>query len=832
MLESHSLEAPEVSETSPGLTGPRASALAFAIAGATLALQVLIHRIVSAKLLNNSAFLVISLTMLGFAVSGVVLTAGHRLMMRRLPEVMLGGSCLLALFAVAATAVFAGSHLEMGFALSRVALVRTLFDWSPYAFLFTIPFAVSGTLLGALLSDERLASRRVYFFDLVGSAVGALVVLPLIRWVGVESAILITVIALVVSVAMLVPPRGTIQRLLVVVTCVTLLVAFQKRNELFEIYYPKGSMLASTREPNSDIRLEYTEWDPLARIEVSSFPGRTVDPKGLFGSLFGENAAFLSRYRKVITQNNFAFTFAVEYDGRPESLVGIEETIYAAAYYATPIAKPRVVAIGVGGGFDILTALRFDASQITGVEINAATVNIVKNVFGDYFHHWVQDPRVTIVNAEGRHYLSSRDEKFDVIQLSGVDSYSGTPGAAHVFSENYLYTAEAFDLYLKRLSDGGVLNVMRLEHKPQREMLRALTTAVAALRRLGVVRPRNHIVTLTEHTGAFTAMLVKRTPFDAADMSRLRAWVTQRPSFGITAEPGLNEAEKGNSYQGFLSLGDEKLERGFIAQYPFAVGPTTDDNPFFFNFAYWWHLFPEDATIWLNTPTLPLSLLILSFAVGVAAVFAVIVPLALLLRRGVAPSPKTVRFSVYFAGAALGYLGIEVALMQIFGLFLGHPNYAISVVLAALLFWSGVGALQAETIVRRLSGIRFVAYALALTILLEFSVVVPALSSGLALPFWIRSAATVFLILPIGLCLGVFLPTAIDLMKRISPELVPWAWGINGVFSVLAPLLAVAVATTFGLSALLLATVPIYLIVAWSLPAASSRGPLLKPGSP
>jgi spermidine synthase len=824
------MEAQEGPEFSPILSGARANALAFAIAGTTLALQILIHRIVSAKLLNNSAFLVISLTMLGFAVSGVVLTAAHSWFVRRLPEAMLLGSCLLALTAVGATALFSGSHLEMGFALSRVALVRAFFDWSPYALLFTVPFAVSGTLLGALLADERLSSRRVYFFDLAGSAFGALVVLPVIHWVSVESAILITLAALVVLVTFLVPPKGTPHRLLVLLTCISLLIGFLKRNEVFEIYYPKGSMLAATRDPNSEIRLEYAEWDPLARIEVSSFPGRTADPSGLFASLFGENARFLSRYKKVITQNNFAFTFAVEYDGRPESLIGIEETIYSAAYYATPVIKPRVVAIGVGGGFDILAALRFDASAVTGVEINAATVNILKNVYRDYFRHWVQDPRVTLVNAEGRHYLSSRDERFDVIQLSGVDSYSGTPGAAHVFSENYLYTAEAFDLYLRRLSENGVLNVMRLEHKPQREMLRALTTAVAALRRLGVQRPRNHIVTLTEHTGAFTALLVKRTPFDPVDLSRLRAWVALRPSFGITADPEMREAEKGNSYQGFLSLDDEKSERGFIAQYPFAVGPTTDDRPFFFNFAYWWHLFPEDATIWLNTPTLPMSLLLLSFAVGVAALLAVVVPLALLLRRGVTMSPNALRFSVYFAGAALGYLAIEVALMQIFGLFLGHPNYAISVVLAALLFWSGLGALWAEPIVRRLSGIRFVSYALAFTILLEFALVLPALSAGLTLPFWIRSTATVLLILPIGLCLGVFLPTAIDMMKRIAPELVPWAWGINGVFSVLAPLLAVAVATTFGLSALLLATVPIYLIVAWSLPEALPRGTPLKLG--
>jgi len=116
--------------------------------------------------------------------------------------------------------------------------------------------------------------------------------------------------------------------------------------------------------------------------------------------------------------------------------------------------------------------------EVTGVEVNAATVGILTKTYRDYFRKWVEDPRVTIVHGEGRHFLATNDRRYDVIQLSGVDSYSGTSAAAHVFSENYLYTAEAFDLYLSRLAPQGMLNLMRLEFKPPREMLRALTTAV------------------------------------------------------------------------------------------------------------------------------------------------------------------------------------------------------------------------------------------------------------------------------------------------------------------------------------------------------------------
>ena len=819
------------SRHSGGISPNQAAIMAFLVAGVTLSLQILIHRVVSAKLLNNYAFLVISLTMLGFAAAGVALTVVQRKVLARLGDSLVYGCCLLAVSAVVTIALFAASHLEADFQMTRVSLVRSFAAWAPYAFLLTLPFAVAGTLLGALLSDVRLPTRRVYAFDLVGSAVGSLVVLPLFRLVSVEAAIVGVLLVLVVGVGAIARPERGAARACLALTIVALLAALVEREPLFAIYYPKGSMLAATRDPKSGVVLEYKEWDPLARIEVSSAPG--LEPRGtaVYASLFGENRGFLARYRKLLTQNNYAFTYAVDYDGRPESLAGIEETIYASAYYATSVVKPRVAVIGVGGGFDILTALHFDASEVTGIEINAATVNILKNVYRDYFKHWITDPRVTVVNADGRHYLSTLDRKFDVIQLSGVDSYSGTPGAAHVFSENYLYTAEAFDLYLSRLSDNGVINMMRLEHTPPKEMLRALTTAVAALRRMGVNDPRSHIVTVTEYTGAFTALLVKKSPFTDADLDRLKAWTAARPSFGISADPRSPTTEPVNGYQAFLFLGQSQLERAFIAQYPFAIEPVTDDRPFFFNFAFWWHLFPEDPRIWSTVPVLQMSLVLLCALVLAAAAVAVVLPLVVLSRRGIHTGRHGTRFATYFSGVAIGYLGIEIALMQLFGLFLGHPNYAISVVLAALLLSSGVGALFADSILKRLPSIRFVAFLLAAFILGEFLIVFPKLSSMLGLPFGARALIATLLIFPMGICLGVFMPTGIECMKRMSPELVPWAWGVNGVFSVLAPLLAVGVSTTFGISALLISAVPVYLMVSFTLPSTPQTEELAPDGS-
>ena len=187
------------------------------------------------------------------------------------------------------------------------------------------------------------------------------------------------------------------------------------------------------------------------------------------------------------------------------------------------------------------------------MEVNGATLDILTDTHSTYFRAWVEDPRVRLVHGDGRHVLATSEQPFDVIQLSGVDSYSGTPAAAHVFSENYLYTSEAFDLYLRRLAPEGILHMMRLEYHPPREMLRALVTAVAALRRAGVERPEEHIATVTAVRGNLVSMLVKRTPFGEDEVERLLAWAKGRPGFTVSAAPRHNEPAE-NVHQAFLTL--------------------------------------------------------------------------------------------------------------------------------------------------------------------------------------------------------------------------------------------------------------------------------------
>ena len=352
-------------------------------------------------------------------------------------------------------------------------------------------------------------------------------------------------------------------------------------------------------------------------------------------------------------------------------------------------------------------------------------------------------------------------------------------------------------------------------------MLRALITATAALRRAGIARPAEHVMMLTQSNGGFTALLVKKTPFTPAreaapgDLGRSAAPISTSPR----RPPSTRR--RPTFYQLFLSLDDARLEDLFARAHPFDVRATSDDWPFPFKYSYWSHLFSSDPVVQGSMPVMQYSVVLLALLIGTIACLCIFLPLWRLASAGLS-SPGSLRYGIFFAGTGLGYLAIEMALLQKFSLFLGHPNYALSVVLAVLLVSTGLGSLYSERIVGALGGVRFVSYALAFLVLLEVRLLLPRLPSLIGLPFWARTVITFALVLPLGLCLGVFVPTALERLKVTSPAYVPWAWGINGIFSVLAPVLSVALSMTAGVSALMLAAVPVYLAVGLALPSPGS----------
>jgi hypothetical protein len=312
-------------------------------------------------------------------------------------------------------------------------------------------------------------------------------------------------------------------------------------------------------------------------------------------------------------------------------------------------------------------------------------------------------------------------------------------------------------------------------------------------------------------------------------VQRLDAWAQAGSLFTVTAAPDRNQA-RNSMYAAYLSLAEPRREAAFELVYPFDVKPTTDNKPFFFRYSYWSHLWSRDPMIRVSSiPVMEYSVLLLLALVGVVATACTLLPLRFLAADGLR-APHAARWVLYFAGTGVGYMAVEIAFLQKFGHFLGHPNYALSVVLAVLLLASGLGSMASAAIVGALGQLRFTTYVLTALLIAEYALVLPRLAGWIGLPFGVRCAVVAALVFPVGLCLGVFTPVALDRLKAEGAAFAPWAWGINGIFSVMAPVAAVGLSISWGINALLLSAIPVYLAVGFAFPPA---GPVpAEPASP
>ncbi|MFZ4713813.1 MAG: spermidine synthase [Bacteriovoracaceae bacterium] len=769
-----------------------------------LIIQILVYRVVSAKLINNYAFLIISLTMLGFALSGIMLAKKFNQYLEHAEEFLWKNSLWFVLSLIVCTAIFYRLPTDFAYdfevtqtaknANQFLSIIGRLLPCLPIAVLFSFPFIFPGLILGLLLSHPKHDSKELYFSDLLGSAIGSLIVIPLITFTDVENLLLwIPFFFLIIIFALF---SQSVKKWAWGLAAIVLVSAFFPL-KVYDMVYGKSSMLARSE-------VKKIVWDPTARIELSK-PLNFNFKNFNYPSLIGSNPNFHSTLQYWITQNNFAFTFAPYYDGNKTSLTGIEETIYAAAYMANPKPNPKVFIIGVGGGYDILTGLYFNPTSIHAAEINAATIQILKYDFKDYFKSWVQDPRVNLIIDDGRHALETSPGDFDIIQLSGVDTYSGTPGAANVYAENYLYTKEAIKLYHSKLNSQGILNIMRLEHGFifPREMLRVLTTTVEALRELGIENPKDHIIMVTSTNWNFTAMLMKKTPFVEADLTHFKTWANGGPNFKLTAWPIDNLSVSLNRYQKYLDLKNEHLEAEARDHYSFNISPVDDDKPFLFKYTFWSHMYSHPILAFMEYNLLiQFSVVLIILALGVYW------PLQKIRKE--LNQVKLFPYTLVASCIGLGFMFYEIALMQKMGLFLGHPNYAISVVLSSLLLSSGLGSLWAKKTVDLFKNMTNVAYALCLFMLIETILFFPFLAGKGGWSFALKTLTCYLAIMPIGMLMGTFIPSLIEEGKKHSPSLSTWTWGINAIFSVLGPILGIAFSTSFGFNMLIALAVPFY----------------------
>ena len=757
----------------------------FLLACSLLATQVALTRIYSVILWYHFASLAVSLTLLGFAISGVALYVSDALR-RQDPEWLMSRSALL-FGLTSAISVLISSSVETG-TVGRLLLCSSM----------VVPFFFAGLCISIALKSRPQDVSRIYFADLLGSSIGCLSVVAGLNLLGGRDSVLAAALLACAAAWVLAADRRKLTPQAAAVAVLVFLATFVPDTQ------SSGFGVISSRHSLDPETYIGSRWNSFSRVDFYR-DSRPNFGRGLVLKLDSQNPV---PPRILMLIDGWAQTdMLVIPDRSPSDLDFLDRTMVGHALSRLQ-RRPRILIIGAGGGLDVATALRHGAERVTAVEINPLITDMVEENDAESGHIYTRSD-VELVVAEGRHFLEKSDDEFDLILLSGVDTQAATEAGAFALSENYLYTVEAMSAYLDHLSEDGFVVFRRWRYDPPRQTLRLAALAIEALSEADVETPADHLVVLGRRANSLA--VIKKTPFEPAELEVLLA----DNDLGITTlyAPGMT-AEK-NPFAVVAQSDDRDV---FFAAYPFDVAPTTDDNPFFFEHLKWGQVFkvPRQA---ISEVSGQLVLVITLFLLLLLLAVFVILPLK--VKGSFEGLHLRDNFGIlsYFYLIGLAFIMIEMALMQKFILFLGRPTYALSVVLFSLLAFSAIGA--------RLTGLwrdSRLYYAVGLTCL-ALTIVGIAYTGLVFRLLWnfvghgpvVRAVASIIAIAPIGLVMGMPFPLGIRISGEQEPRLVPWLWAMNGHATVVGAVGAVMLAISFGFRAVTLLALLMYLLSALAL---------------
>jgi len=740
------------------------------VAGCVLALQVLLTRFFSASLFYHFSFLSISLALLGAGAGAIAVYVRPDWFDRRpLEEQLARWSIAFALLLLVIPLVLA----RIKFGSTDAVTGRFVVLLALTSALTTILFAAGGTVIALAVRGYTRTIARLYAFDLVGAAIGAVAVVPLMWAIDVPT-LLVALSPVAAGAALLFAAGGSRQVARAGAVALGLGAAAVAIAAATTVYEPKPANLA-------DVDPVFDKWTPLSRVVAyGAKPGQTFAP--LFFDRGGAPVAGYQRGERMPNWRDLALG--------PHSLAFVFG------------GQDRALLIGPGGGRDILNALSSGVRRVDAVELNAAIREAADEGLRDFSGSPYTLPRVHTRIGDGRTALVEGDADYEVVHLGFADTLSAGSAQAFTLSENNLYTVEAFDEYFDHLRPDGVLAVSRPRRLVGDEGLRVTVLALETLRERGVEHPERNVVVVMGRdilNELYATTLARKRPWTQAELARLRVLAGVRGK-GVAFAPG------GPYQYEWADLAKAPSARAFCEGYRLDVCAPTDDKPFFFQMRRLGSLGADDAGyIYAAEPFL---VLIVTFAIlAVLSLALVAAPLFLTAREDRPP----VLALGFFAAIGLGFLTLEISLIQRFVLFLGFPTYALSVVLFSLLLWTGAGSLVAGRVREPRTALSMALGVACVLIGASAFLLHPLLAALIDLPFAARVSVTVALLAPVGVALGMAMPLGLTRLVELYPRGVAWAWGVNGIASVVASAGAITVAIVAGFPAATLVSLACYL---------------------
>jgi hypothetical protein len=764
-----------------------------------LMLEILDTRLLSVLTWYHLSFFAVSTAMFGLAAGAVhVYLGGARFQGEKAPKQLAAFSLLYAASIPAAHLVIlrVPFHLDLvNFELSNVVTNALC-----AALLLALPFYLAGIVIGIALTRIPGRIGVTYCVDLVGAAAGCLLAVPLLQGSDISTATFAAGTLAMLGALCYQPLGGSRLQHRIVALSLPLFVAGTLWNRdggfpgAARVLYAKGE-----RVERENILFE--GWNNHSQILVY---------RALRGAPFfwgpGKGVEGLKADTARLVIDGSADTHATRWDGDPASLAWVQYDVTSAPYHLRKGGNAAV--IGVGGGRDVLTALWARSRSVTGIELNGILVDLLKEPLREFTHLADRD-EVRLVHDEARSYLTRTQDRYDVLQMSLVDSWASTSAGGFTLSENGLYTRQAWKVFLDRLTPHGIFSASRWFSDSQlSETSRLFALGVASLLDRGVERPSDHIVLLSRMTVA--TLLVSPSPFSADDLARLHR-LAEQYEFNLVAAPDAPPADP--MLAGILASRSfaelEEASRSDVFDY----SAPTDERPYFFNLIKPAALFrvrlSESPGVVEGNLLATTTLLLLIVVSAVLVFLLILLPLWLAGRPG--RSGPFLAGVLYFALIGTGFMMVQIPYMQRFSVYLGHPTYAVVVILFSMIFFTGVGSMLSERIPLRRGAVVAVPVAIAAVLGVVLSLVQQAIEGTISYGLLTRGLIVLGFTAPVSLLLGCCFPLGMRLLGRTAEALTPWMWGVNGACSVLASALAVGVSMWVGIDASLVVAGLLYL---------------------
>jgi MFS family permease len=779
----------------------------FLLCAATLLLELSLTRVLSVTLWYHFGFLVISTALLGFGASGVTLALWRRL--REDASLDLSLSVLALVFGVTTVASFWMLQRIPFDPFSLLSDPNQIWLMPLYFLTVAVPFFFAGLALGLLLTRGSAHINRLYAFDLLGAGVGCgAIALVLPAFGGAGSVVIAAGIGLVASLVFGWKESRPVSVAAGAAAIACLMLALAAETAL------PITITANKFHPGS--KPTYSAWNIFSRIEFFDLPRSASRKRPEVGFVIDAGTAYsgLPNLNPDFRQVMATMTDPMDFDSQVAYLGRV---------------KPNILIIGSGAGGQVLDAVQFGAGRISAIEINPIINDTITRRYKDRWGGLFDQPNVNLVTAEARSYVRRSRNTYDAIISEHTISNSAIASGALALTENYVLTREAFEDYYNHLSPDGVIFFTR----PQTQIPRLFATGREVLEAHGVKDLRAHFYAFGGRPGAdakttrfnrFSAgLLIKKSAFTPEQVQKINAFLgTSKPDGDVAALYTPLDAPTGTLFQRLLTDTDLTAIYDKSAS---ILAPATDNQPFFNEHVRWSSIGPRTILDVFkqgrmgrmaleDRPVAEVTLIVLLFQTVVIAGILIVSPLLLFKREDLQASGRGA-ILVYFAALGLGFIFIEVVFLQHFILFLGQPIYTFAVVLAGLLVFTGLGSILSDRLGPRPRDRLGRIIPALLGLLAVTAALTPAVfQAELGLPLAARVAISLAVIAPLGVLLGMPFPTGMRIVSEEAPGLTPWAWGINGFFTVIGTILALILAMILGFSAVLMLAGVCYLL-AW-----------------